>query len=64
MVVIVTHTLLYLKQITNNDLLYSTWNRNSAHCYVSASLDRRGLGGGWIHIYVWLTPFTVHLQLS
>ena len=28
------HTLLYLKCITNNDLLYSTWN--SALCYVVA----------------------------
>ena len=28
------HTLLYLKWITNKDLLYSTWN--SAQCYVAA----------------------------
>ena len=28
------YTLLYLKCITNNDLLYSTWN--SALCYVVA----------------------------
>ena len=21
-------------------------------------------GGGWIHVYVWLSPFTVHLKLS
>ena len=27
-------TLLYLKWITNKDLLYSTWN--SAECYVAA----------------------------
>ena len=28
------YTLLYLKRITNKDLLYSTWN--SAQCYVAA----------------------------
>ena len=28
------HTLLYLKWITNKDLLYSIWN--SARCYVAA----------------------------
>ena len=21
-------------------------------------------GGEWIHVYVWLSPFVVHLQLS
>ena len=44
------HTLLYLKWITNKDLLYSTWN--SAQCYVAA-----WMGGEFekqIHVYVWL----------
>ena len=22
------------------------------------------LGGEWIHVYVWLSPFSVHLKLS
>ena len=22
-----------------------------------------GFGGEWIHVYVWLSPFTVHLKL-
>ena len=22
------------------------------------------LGGEWVHVYVWLSPFTVHLKLS
>ena len=22
-----------------------------------------GLGGEWIHVYVWLSPFIVHLKL-
>ena len=57
----VLYTLLYLKWITKKDLLYSLWN--SAQCYVGA-----GMGGRfeeeWIHIYVWLSPFAVHLKLS
>ena len=28
------------------------------------SLDGRGVGGEWIHVYVWLSPFTVRLKLS
>ena len=35
------YTLLYLKWITNKDLLYSTWN--SAQCY--GSLDGSGVWG-------------------
>ena len=57
----VMYTLLYLKWITNKDLLYSTWN--SAQCYVPAWMGVR-FGGEWIHIYVWLSPFPVHLKLS
>ena len=55
------YTLLYLKLITNRDLLYSTWN--SAQCYVAACIGE-GFGGGQIHVYVWLSPFAVHLKLS
>ena len=55
------YTLLYLKWITNNILLYSTWN--SAQCYVAAWMGW-GFGEEWIHVYVWLTPFTGHLKLS
>ena len=28
-----------------------------------ASLDGRGFGGEWIHVYVLLSPFAVHLKL-
>ena len=42
-------TLLYLTQITNKDLLYSTWN--SAQCYVPAWMGG-GFGGEWI-IYMY-----------
>ena len=55
------YTLLYLKWISNKGLLCSTGN--STQCYVAASIGR-GLGGEWIHAYVWLSPFAVHLKLS
>ena len=48
------YTLLYLKWITNKDLLYRIWN--SAQCYVAAWMGR-DFGGEWIHVYVWLSPF-------
>ena len=55
------YTLLYSKWITNKDLLYSTGN--SAQFYVAAWMGRE-LGGEWIHVHVWLSPFTVHWKLS
>ena len=55
------YTLPYLKWVTRKDLLYSTGN--SAQCYVAAWMKRE-LGGEWIHVYVWLSPFAVHLKLS
>ena len=57
----VMYTLLYLKWITNKNLLYSTGN--STQCYVAAWMGG-GFGEEWIHVYVWLSPFTVHLKLS
>ena len=45
-------TLLYLKRITNKDLLYSTGI--SAQCYVAAWMGRES-GGEWIHVYIWLS---------
>ena len=63
------YTLLYLKRktkqkkkwIANKDLLYST--RNSARCYVAGWMGGES-GGEWIHVYVWLSRFAVHLKLS
>ena len=46
-------TLLYLKWITNRDLLYST--RNPAQCYVAAWMGGES-GGEWIHL-----PVPLHL---
>ena len=52
------YILLYLKWITHKNLLYSVWN--SAQCYVVAWMGG-GLGGEWIHMYVWLccSPETI-----
>ena len=55
------YTLLYLKWVTNRDLLCSTWN--SARGSVAAWLGGE-FGGERIHVYVWLSPFVVHLKLS
>ena len=55
------YTVLYLKWITNKDLLYST--ENSAQCYVATWVGGE-FGGEWIHICVWLSPFAVYLKLS
>ena len=57
----VGNMLLYSKQITNKGLLYSTGN--STQYYVAAWM-RQGLGGEQIKVYVWLSPFAVHLKLS
>ena len=55
------YTLLYLKWVTNKDLLYSTGN--SAECYVAAWREVE-FGREWVHVDVWLSPFPVHLKLS
>ena len=55
------YTVLYLKWITNKSILYSTGN--SAQCYVAAWVGG-GFGGEWIHVYVWLSHFAIHLKLS
>ena len=55
------YTLLYLRWITSKDLLYNTGN--SAQCYVAAWMGGES-GGEWIHVYVWLSRFAVHLKLS
>ena len=49
------------KWITNKDLLFSTWK--SAQCYVAAWIGGE-FEGEWIHVYVWLSSFAVHLKLS
>ena len=55
------YTLLCLKWVTDKDLIYSTGN--SAQYYVAAWMGGE-FGGECIHVYVWLSPFVVHLKLS
>ena len=55
------YTLLYFKGIINKVLLYSTGN--SIQCCVAPWMGAES-GREWIHVYVWLSPFTVHLKLS
>ena len=56
------YALLYLKWITNKDLLFSTGN--SAQGYVAAWMGPE-FKGEWIHVYGSLSsPFAVHLKLS
>ena len=52
-------TLLHLTSRTSKD-------QHRELCSMSCgSLDGRGVWGYvWIHVYVWLSPFTVHLKLS
>ena len=50
------YTLLYLKWITNKDLLYSTWN--STQCYVSALMG----GGLRINVFVSCSAVSDFLQ--
>ena len=52
-------TLLYLEWITNKNLLCSTGN--TAQCHMAAWIGGE-LGGEWLHVYVWLSPFAVHLK--
>ena len=55
------YTLLYLTWITNKDLLSSTWS--SVQCYVASWMEGQ-CGGERTHVYIWLSPFPVHLKLS
>ena len=54
------YTLLYLKWITNKNLLYSTWN--SAQHYVAAWMGGV-FEGEWIHVHVWMSLSAAHLKL-
>ena len=55
------YTLIYLKWKTNKDLLYS--KGNSAQYYMPVWMGWE-FGGVWIHVYIWLSSFTVHVKLS
>ena len=53
--------LLYLKWITNKDLLYGIGN--TAQPYLAAWMGGE-FEGEWVHVYVCLSPFTARLKLS
>ena len=55
------YTLLYIKWVTNKNLVHSTWD--SAQSYVAAWMGGE-FGGKWIYVYVGLSPFVAHLKLS
>ena len=50
-----------LKWVTNKDPLYSTGNSTQYHM---ATWRGEEFGEEWIYVYVWLSPFAVHLKLS
>ena len=54
------YTPLYLKWITNQDLLYSTGNYDQ--CHVAAWVGGE-TGGEWIHVYLRLSSSAMHLNL-
>ena len=53
------HTLLYLKMDNEQGP-----TDHIAQYYVAAWMGGGEFGGEWIHVCVWLSPFTVHLKLS
>ena len=54
------------KESDTTERLYFTMVLYSPQKLVNVmwSLDGRGVRGEWIHVYVWLRPFAVHLKLS
>jgi len=55
------HAAIFKMDNQQGPLWYGTWN--PAQCY-GASWMGGEFGGEWIHVYVWLNPFTVCLKLS
>ena len=55
------YIVLYLKWITNKDLLYSTGN--SAPCYMAAWMGGEFVGE-WIHVYVTAESFYYPLKTT
>ena len=49
------HTLIF-KMDNHKALLYRTGN--AARCHVAAWMGGE-IGGEWIHVYVWLSPFAI-----
>ena len=56
-----TYTLLYIKQITNNNLLYSTGNSTQCSVMTYMGIESKK---EWIYIYVQLIHFAVQQKLT
>ena len=48
-------------RLTHSQPCMKTLEKQELKC---GSLDGGEFGGGWIHVYVWLSPFAVYLKLS
>ena len=59
----VMHKLLYLKQITNKDLLYKSLEHVYGTLLNVMWQPGYSFRGEWIHVYVRLSPFAVHLNI-
>ena len=55
------YTLLYIKQITNKNVLYSTGNSFQCSVMTSMGMESRR---EWIYVYVWLIHFAVQQKLT
>ena len=53
------HTAIFKTEPTRNYCIA----HNSAQCYVATWMGGE-FGGEWIHVYVWPSPFSVHLKPS
>ena len=57
------------KEIPNRKIRF-IWLHSASDLQISVfkrlpfGLDGRGVWGEWIPVYVWLSPFAVHLKLS
>ena len=58
------YTLLYIKQITNKDLLYSTVVLYSTTQYSVMTYSGKESKKEWIYVYVELIHFAVQLKLT
>ena len=60
------HTLLYLKWITNKDILWTQGTLLNVMWQPGweGSLGENGYMYICVYIYIWLSPFAVHLKLS
>ena len=56
-----THTLLYIKLITNQDLVYSTGNYIQ---YLVITYNGKESENDYIYIHIYVNHFAVHMKLT